>query len=163
MVSFKKKHSAYIQRGGPSAPTATQEQWNALVETMVIAACIDGILAPNESEQLAALILSTPGFDQLDNKGLARAVEDVAERVATDGIEARVKHIATTLGDAIQLREEAFMLATLFVHFDGEVGEEEQEFLDLLQRELKISDERASHIDAVLAELSEAGGHGPAS
>ena len=37
----------------------------------------------------------------------------------------------------------------------GEVGEEEQEFLDLLQRALRISDDRASHIDAVLAELAE--------
>jgi tellurite resistance protein len=154
-MSFKKKHRAYVEHGRDGAPTATQEQWNALVETMVIAACIDGILAPNESEQLAALILSTPGFEKLDNKGLAHAVEDVAERVATDGIEARVRQIAATLGDAVPLREEAFMLATLFVHFDGEVGEEEQEFLDLLQREMRISDERASHIDAVLAELSE--------
>jgi uncharacterized membrane protein YebE (DUF533 family) len=157
MATFKKKHNAYAKRaaGGAHAPSAAES--NALVETMVIAACIDGILAPTEAETLAALILDTPGFGSLDNKGLAHAVEEVAERVATDGIEARVKTVARTLGENNALREEAFMLATMFVHYDGEVGEEEQTFLDLLQRELKISDERASHIDAVLAELTESG------
>jgi hypothetical protein len=43
----------------------------------------------------------------------------------------------------------------MFVHWDGEVGDEEQAYLDLLQRELHISDERASHIDSVLAEWTE--------
>ena len=155
MATFKKKHGAYVKRAVASPRSASQEQFNALVETMVIAACIDGILAPGEAEALAALVLDTPGFEKLDNKGLADAVETVAESIATEGLEKRVKWIAKTLGETTVLREEAFTLATMFVHYDGEVGVEEQEFLDLLQQALEISDERASHIDAVLTEFTE--------
>jgi tellurite resistance protein len=155
MEKFKKRHRAYSRRVAAGERGTTAQQNEALVETMVIAACIDGILAPGESETLASLILDTPGFEALDNKGLARAVQNVADAISRDGLEARVKKIAAVLGERDHLRDEAFMLATLFVHYDGEVGEEEQAFLDLLQRELRISDERASHIDAVLTEMTE--------
>lgn len=150
--NFRKRHTAYAKRSERAHQQAGADQHAALVETMVIAACIDGILAPGEDEVLAAQILSTPGFDKLDNKGLATTVESVADRVAKDGIEVRLKHIATSLGADSTLREEAFRLATLFVHYDGEVGEEEQSFLDALQGALEITDERASHIDAELTE-----------
>jgi uncharacterized membrane protein YebE (DUF533 family) len=155
MATFKNRHGAYVKRGGAKNVTASQPQWDALVETMVIATCIDGILSPGESEALAALILDTPGFGSLDNKALARVVEHVASNIANEGLDARVKAIAKALADNEKLREEAFMLATLFVHWDGEVGEEEQEYLNSLQDALKINDERASHIDSVLAEWSE--------
>ena len=154
MATFSKRHSAYAKRGGPKE-AASQAQSDALVEIMVIAACVDGILAPGEAEALATQILATPGFEKLDNKGLMRTVEQVIERVSRDGIGPRLKTIAGTLGDRTALREEAFMLATLFVLYDGEVAEEEQSFLDLLQQELEITDERASHINAVLSEAQE--------
>ena len=154
MATFKNRHGAYVKRGGARALEASQPQWDALVETMVIATCIDGILSPGESEALAALILDTPGFETLDNKALARVVERVASNIANDGLDARVKTIAKALAGNEKLREEAFMLATLFVHWDGEVGEEEQEYLNALQDALSISNERASHIDSVLTEWS---------
>jgi tellurite resistance protein len=155
MATFKNRHGAYVKHGGAKSVKASQGQWDALVETMVIATCIDGILSPGESEALAALILDTPGFESLDNKALARVVERVASNIASDGLDARVKSIAKALEDDEPLREQAFMLATLFVHWDGEVGEEEQEYLNSLQDALRINDERASHIDSVLAEWSE--------
>jgi tellurite resistance protein len=155
MPTFKKKFDAYKERGSRKTPDPTREQAQALVETMVIAACVDGILAPREAQTLAELIRDTPGFTDLDNKGLSRTVEQISEGIARDGFEARVKAIAAALSANAELKDEAFLLATLFVHYDGEVGDEEQELLYLLQRELGITDERASHIDAVLAELSE--------
>lgn len=155
MATFKKKHGAYKQRGTAAEEARDARQNDALVETMVIAACIDGILSPGEGETLAALILDTPGFTELDDKGLAQTVAKVTQRIADDGIEARLKAISVKLGPKLQLREEAFKLATLFVHWDGEVGEEEQSFLEVLQRELGISDERASDIDAKLADQLE--------
>lgn len=150
--SFNKRQNAYAKRAERPHRDASSAQHGALVETMVIAACIDGILAPGEDEVLAAQILSTPGFEALDNKGLAATVEAVADRVSKDGLEARLAAIAFALGEDRALREEAFRLATLFVHYDGEVGDEEQSFLDVLQKRLEISDERASHIDAELTE-----------
>src|SRR5688572_22629519 len=105
MATFKKKHDAYVKRGGPSDGAATQAQFNALVETMVIAACIDGVLAPGESEALASLILDMPTFEKLDNKGLARTVETISERVADEGLDSRVQWIAKTLGKSPSLCE----------------------------------------------------------
>lgn len=154
MATFTKRHNAYARRGGLKvAPTPAQS--DALVETMVLAACVDGILAPGESEALATQILATPGFESLDNKGLIRTVEEMIARVSAEGLAQRIKSIARSLGDRTALREEAFMLATLFVLYDGEVADEEQSFLDALQRELDLSDEQASHINAVLSEAQE--------
>ncbi len=152
MAVFKRKHSQYAKHGAkrPAAPGKPQN--DALVETMVIAACVDGLLSPGESDALATQIFATPGFEHLDNKQLARTVEAAATRVASEGIAGRVSAIGHALGRGTALGEEAFLLATLFVLFDGEVGEEEQEFLDLLQRQLGVTDERASHLTALLAD-----------
>lgn len=158
MTTFQKKHKAYGKCGRGQKRSPTPEQNEVLVETMVIAACIDGILAPGEADTLAKLIRSTPGFETLDNKGLARTVQSIADGIARDGLEVRMDKIASVLGDCEDLKDEAFLLATLFAHYDGEVGEEEQSFLDLLQQKLGISDERASHIDAVLTEMTEQAG-----
>jgi uncharacterized membrane protein YebE (DUF533 family) len=151
--SVRERYSDWAKKRGAPGPTLPPDKSAALVETMVIAACIDGVLVEGEATALRTMILSTPGFEGLDRDGLSRTVEAVAQRIANEGIEARVKAIADALGDEPSLREEAFLLATAFVQFDGEIGEEEQSFLDELQKILQISDERASHIDAVVAEL----------
>ena len=154
MPKFHKKHTQYTrvapQRVSlvPPAPEASE----ALLEVMTIAACVDGSLESDESHQLCEQIRATPGFQHLDNQALARTVESFVLRIAAEGIAARVRAIAKAIGDDIEAREEAFALATLFVLFDGEVGDEEQEFLELLQKGLHLSDDRASHISSLLAE-----------
>ena len=155
MPKFQKKHTHYAARIAkpreslvPPAPEAAE----ALLEVMTIAACVDGKMAPDESHQLCEQIRATPGFTHLDNHALARTVEGFVLRIAAEGIPARVRTIAKAIGDDMDAREEAFALATLFVLFDGEVGDDEQEFLELLQKALHLSDERASHISSLLAE-----------
>jgi hypothetical protein len=76
----------------------------------------------------------------------------IVTRIAEDGISERLKYIADAIGNDDRTREECFALATLFVLFDGEVGDEEQEFLSELQRVLHVSDDRASHITSLLAD-----------
>jgi len=155
MPKFQKKHTHYAARVAkpreslvPPAPEAAE----ALLEVMTIAACVDGKMAPAESHQLCEQIRATPGFTHLDNHALARTVEGFVLRIAAEGIPARVRTIAKAIGDDMEAREEAFALATLFVLFDGEVGDDEQEFLEMLQKALHLSDERASHISSLLAE-----------
>ncbi len=154
MARFHKKHTRYksitAARKHPS-----QAAQDALVETMTLAACVDGMLEPGEARALAMQILATPGFEHFDNHDLGKTVETIAVKVANEGLTARVKAISHAIGDDPHTREEAFALATLFVLFDGEVGDEEQELLELLQRELHISDARASHISSVLAEMDD--------
>jgi tellurite resistance protein len=154
MAKFQKKVQKYksIVPPPPERPKPSRAALDALVEVATIAACIDGELGSGEARALATQILATPGFDKLDGEALGRTVEAIALQVAAEGIPARVKAIARAIGNDIETREEAFALATLFVLFDGEVGDEEQELLELLQRELHISDERAAHINSLLAD-----------
>ena len=126
MPKFQKKHTHYAARVAkpreslvPPAPEAAE----ALLEVMTIAACVDGKMAPAESHQLCEQIRATPGFTHLDNHALARTVEGFVLRIAAEGIPARVRTIAKAIGDDMEAREEAFALATLFVLFDGEVGD----------------------------------------
>jgi tellurite resistance protein len=151
--TVRERYRAWAKKRGAPERALPADKSAALVETMVMAACIDGVLVDGEATALRSLILSTPGFEGLDGEGLSSMVDSVARRIAAEGIEARVDAIAAALGEDPSLREDAFLLATAFVHFDGEVGDEEQSLLELLQRALDISDERASDIDARVAEL----------
>ncbi len=137
----------HIERRKPSQPAL-----DALVEIATIAACIDGELAQGEARALATQILATPGFEHLSGDELGRMVESIALKVAAEGIPARVRAIAAAIGDDAETREEAFALATLFVLFDNEVVDDEQELLVMLQHALHISDERAAHIHSLLAD-----------
>lgn len=153
MPKFQHKHQQYAtiaQRKAEEKPSA--DALAALVETMTIAACVDGMLEEGEGRALALQILATPGFERLDNHGLAAVIDEIVTRIAEEGIPARVKAIASAIGNDEHTREECFALATLFVLFDGEVGDDEQEFLDALQHALHISDSRASHITSLLAD-----------
>lgn len=154
MPKFQKKHTHYARVAKPreSLVPPAPEAAEALLEVMTIAACVDGRIETQESHQLCEQIRATPGFTHLDNAALGRTVEGFVLRIAAEGIPARTRAIAKAIGDDIEAREEAFALATLFVLFDGEVGDEEQEFLELLQKALHLSDERASHISSLLAE-----------
>ena len=155
MAKFQKKVQQYKSIVPPPQPQRAKPSkaaLDALVEIATSAACIDGTLEAGEARALATQILATPGFEHLDGEALGRTVEAIALQVAAEGIPARIKSIARAIGNDAETREEAFALATLFVLFDGEVGDEEQELLELLQRELHISDERASHITSLLAD-----------
>jgi tellurite resistance protein len=154
MPKFHKKHKHYarVAKARESLVPAAPEAAEALLEVMTIAACVDGKLETQESHQLCEQIRATPGFTHLDNHALGRTVEGFMLRIAAEGLGARVRAIAKAIGDDIEAREEAFALATLFVLFDGEVGDEEQEFLELLQKGLHLSDDRASHISSLLVE-----------
>jgi len=153
IVCADAQSSASFPRPPDEAPhVVTQEARNALVEVMTIAACIDGMLEEGEARALAMQILATPGFEHIDGEMLGKTVEAVALQVAAEGIPARLRAIAKAIGDDPRTREEAFALATLFVLFDGEVGDDEQEFIEVLQKELHISDDQASHITSLLAE-----------
>ncbi|MEZ4409437.1 MAG: hypothetical protein R3A52_23650 [Polyangiales bacterium] len=124
MPKFQKHHSRYSKLPGRDERKLSSDAQEALVEVMTIAACVDGMLEEGEGRALAMQILATPGFEGLDNHALARTVEAIALRVATEGIPARLHAIAQAIGDDLHTREEAFALATLFVLFDGEVGDE---------------------------------------
>ncbi|HCF57041.1 MAG TPA: hypothetical protein DFS52_03465 [Myxococcales bacterium] len=150
-MTFGKKHQKFLAARQCHVDCGDRAE-RALVETMCLAACVDGRLESGEAVALARQILATPGFENCDPRELACMVEKMVDRVASEGIEARVKAIAADLGEEASVREEAFALATLFVLFDHEVRDEEQALLDALQKALGISDESTARISALLAE-----------
>ncbi len=76
-----------------------------------------------QSHQLAEQIRATPGFQHLDTRR-SPAPSRASSCASPPKASARVRSIAKAIGDDIEAREEAFALATLFVLFDGEVGDE---------------------------------------
>jgi uncharacterized membrane protein YebE (DUF533 family) len=153
-MAFEKKHNHYarLKSTAPAAPTTDAQE--ALVEVMTIAACVDGMLEEGEARALARQISVTPGFEHLSNEEISTKIEQIVVHIAEEGIPARLKVIGAALGNDPRTREEAFALATLFVLWDDEVGDEEQEFLEILQRELHISDDKAATITALLADAN---------
>jgi tellurite resistance protein len=149
MTTFAKKHRRYTSKAKSAAPSAASE---ALVETMCLAACVDGRLEDGEAVALAGQIMATPGFSHLGAEQVAAMVKQMVSRLAKEGIAKRVKSISTALAGDRQAREEAFALATLFALFDGEVRDEEQALLDSLQKALGISDDCAARVSALLSE-----------
>ncbi|MGI5863198.1 MAG: hypothetical protein ACOX6T_14220 [Myxococcales bacterium] len=150
-MTFAKKHEKLVAARRCHA-TCGDAASRAMVETMCLAACVDGKLEDGEAVALARQIIATPGFENCDPRELACMVEQMVDRAASEGIEARVDAIAAQIGEDAKAREEAFALATLFALYDGEVGEEEQALLDALQKALRISDECAARVSALLVE-----------
>jgi tellurite resistance protein len=150
MSTFSSKQRKYAASAHNHAKTPAAS--DALVETMCLAACVDGKLEEGEAAALARQIAATPGFESRKAEPLAKTVKQMVDRLAKEGLKARVAAIAKALGSDKDAREEAFALATMFVLFDGVVGDEEQALLEALQAELKISDESAARISALLAE-----------
>ena len=88
----RERYQTWAKKRGASTNTSG-ERSEALVEVMVLAACIDGILVEGEAKALRAMILSTPGFEGLDSEGLARTVDVISQRVGKEGIASRFKAI----------------------------------------------------------------------
>ena len=152
MTTFAKKHRKYASAAAKPKQAAPTAAGDALVETICLAACVDGQLEDGEVVALTGQILATPGFEHLDADELSQMISRMVSRLASEGLEKRVKAIAEALGDDPKAREEAFALATLFVLYDGEVLDEEQALLDALQRALAISDDCAAKISALLTD-----------
>ncbi|MDP3275786.1 MAG: tellurite resistance TerB family protein [Deltaproteobacteria bacterium] len=147
------RYAAWVNKRTSSFGALSADKSEALIEIMVMAACVDGQLAPGEASLLRAMILETPGFGGIDQRGLSLIVESIAERVAIDGLEGRVRAVANVLNSDPVLCQEAYLLAAAFVHFDGHVGTEEQDFLDALQATFELTDEAVAEIVALAEEL----------
>ncbi len=85
--SVRDRYSEWAKKRGAPGPTLPPDKSAALVETMVIAACIDGVLVEGEATALRTMILSTPGFEGLDRDGLSRTVESVGSSACGSSIQ----------------------------------------------------------------------------
>ena len=118
--------------------TSTISYQNGLIYAMVIAAVADGELKDSELITINEMVKTLPIFHGFDYAKLSRVTGDCAAMLdQEDGIDAALGLIKEALPN--KLHETAYTLACDVIAADGNVAQEELRWLELLARELHIS------------------------
>lgn len=109
-------------------------------------------LSEEESEALCEMLSSSSEFEEYSEEDLQSLVDSAMEVYEQEGV-AGAMELAVASLDSKEDREVALITAVCVVAIDGEVPSNEQDYLNDLQKALKISDKRASEIlDELFAE-----------
>lgn len=109
-------------------------------------------LSEQESEALYEMLSSTSEFEEYSEEDLQSVVDSAMEVYEQEGVAGAIELAIASL-DSKEYREIAYITAVCVVAVDGEVPSNEEEYINDLQKSLKISDERASEImDELFAE-----------
>lgn len=105
----------------------------------------DGDAVEIETESLGELLTAIDLYEDYAEEDFAALGSEIGTLINEEGIEAVVvQALATARDEGIQ--EAAFAVAVIVIAADGEVPEEEQEFIDSLYQALGISENRANAI-----------------
>ena len=126
---------------GSSDPTVGT---GAMIETAFLMAAADGNLSEIEREQLVATIEHITD-KQIPREKLDETVDQLLEALSTDGWEARIAAVASSLSDSVA-RRNAYRLAAGISFIDGEVQAEEAQLFTLLARAFDIPEREAEGI-----------------
>jgi tellurite resistance protein len=111
----------------------------------------------NEEEvyALSEMLSSCSQFEEYSEEDLESLVNSALEVFEQEGV-AGAMELAIASLDSKEYKEAALITAICVVAIDGEVPSNEQDYLNDLQKALKISDKRASEIvDEIFAEEEE--------
>ncbi|OKH49781.1 hypothetical protein NIES2101_20320 [Calothrix sp. HK-06] len=109
-------------------------------------------LSAEEGEALCEMLSSTSEFEEYSEEDLQSVVDDSLEVYEQEGV-AGAMELAIASLDSKEYREIAYITAVCVVAVDGEVPSSEEEYINGLQKALKISDSRSSEIlDELFAE-----------
>jgi tellurite resistance protein len=98
-----------------------------------------------ETAALGEMLVSIDLYEDYGEEEFQALGTEIASLINEEGVEAVVAQAITTAKEE-GLEEAAFIVALIVVASDGEVPEEEQEYIDHLYQALGISDERAGEI-----------------
>lgn len=106
----------------------------------------DGASAEDvETDALGEMLSAIDLYEDYSEEDFAALGAEIASLINEEGIEAvAAQAIATARDEGIQ--EAAFMIAVIVIAADGEVPEEEQEYVNSLFQALGISENRANAI-----------------
>ncbi|MEO1268016.1 MAG: tellurite resistance TerB family protein, partial [Myxococcota bacterium] len=99
-----------------------------LMDTMALAAIIDGHISDEEEQELFNLASSLPSLKGMTDFDIEDALHQAIERVSDAGVDATLERLADGLTER-EDREEAFMLAASVMLIDEEVEPEEDDFI----------------------------------
>jgi tellurite resistance protein len=108
-----------------------------------------------ESYALGEMLSSIDLYEDFSEEDFGALGSEIANLINEEGVEAVVGQAISTAKDE-GLEEAAYVVALIVVAADGEVPEEEQEYIDSLHQALGISAERAGEIiDEIFSEDEE--------
>ncbi|RUT09926.1 hypothetical protein DSM106972_004210 [Dulcicalothrix desertica PCC 7102] len=102
-------------------------------------------LSAEESEALCEMLCSTSEFEEYSEEELQSLVDSAMEVYEHSGVAGAIELAIASL-DSKEDREVAYITAVCVVAVDGEVPSNEEEYINDLQKALKISDSRSSEI-----------------
>ncbi|MBW4693118.1 MAG: tellurite resistance TerB family protein [Lyngbya sp. HA4199-MV5] len=129
-----------LPRGGGTQVALSPEL--AIAAIGLFALYSDGESGDVETESLGELLSAIDLYEDYAEEDFAALGSEIGTLINEEGIEAVVVQALATARDE-GIEEAAFAVAVIVIAADGEVPEEEQEFIDSLHQALGISANRA--------------------
>lgn len=124
---------------------------DAVLDTIVIAACADGI-TKDELDAIGRMARELPSLKRLTEREVTTRLEASYERIHQDGLQGRLDAIARAPMDDAAKRQ-IYQAAAVMQYADGKVTPQENAFLEDLAKALGLS---ASAVIELLDEVEEA-------
>lgn len=121
----------------------------ALVNAMCLSIAADGEVSSEELEQALGMAMDLPGLKGKPQPEVEKYVERAFHLLKADGMDTSMLNVAKTL-TASDEREHAFSLAAAVQYIDGQISDQENDFLAAFRDVLEIDPDRA---DALIAEI----------
>jgi len=139
--------------GGGS--TLTDEE--AFLAVLIGAARADGIVSPEETDELAALTSRTKTLSSLSGARISELRLRIEEKIRAQGLSNVLGEACQTISngrhppEVLRIRAESVLAHALDLVFaDRQVNQKEQEYIEELANQLKIDDARAKLIASVI-------------
>ena len=113
----------------------------SFIETMMLMAAADGVIDPAEIDKFGHELAHQRDFNQISPQQVSSHLSQALEKLAAEGVEARLKSIASSLPREEQ-RQTAFKLALEMCLADGHADVHERALLKLLQEHFELSDDQ---------------------
>lgn len=148
-VSAKEAASAYAQSlgGEPLEPAqqARADEFLAIVEAMFLMAAVDGDVARDEIERLAASIQAIGDMHVTRSLDVQAKLDELNELLSKEGWHKRVEAVASRLLSE-ESRAFAFRMAAAVAFVDDHVAHAEAAAIDALAAKLGLGDEDTNEI-----------------
>ncbi|UBF23940.1 tellurite resistance TerB family protein [Kovacikia minuta CCNUW1] len=143
-----------LPRGGSTQVALSPEV--AIAAIGLFSAFADGEFDDDaESYALGEMLSSIDLYEDYSEEDFAALGNEIANLIREEGVESVVGQAISTARDE-EIEEATFVVALMVVAADGEVPEEEQEYINNLCQALGISEERANEIiDEIFSDAEE--------
>ena len=134
--------------GGRRSNETTLGPAEAFAAIALIAVAADGYMTDSETQVISTSLSRMQLFSSYPEKAMLKMIDKLLDSLQRDGVDVLFNAAIATLPD--DLKETAFAVATDIILSDGEVTDEEENFLNDLHHLLEIPEEIALKIIDVM-------------